>query len=184
MIISWFTSFHWALLRSAVIKSPIFRSGYDCTSTSSARSLSTFSSSNRYRNLGPSESACRHCAYPNPGSTFARDSIGNSWEELEVSRCPCDGSPRSSTRTLSSTKFSLNSCSLSGKSRNSSHCNSSSSSYLMGGFSVFAGSGNGFLRNSTLITSTSFCCGIFRANHRILRWKCWRRCRWRGRTRW
>ena len=27
---------------------------------------SVFSSSSRYRNLDPSESACRHCAYPNP----------------------------------------------------------------------------------------------------------------------
>ena len=34
-------------------------------------------------------------------------------------------------------------------------------------------------------TSTSFCCGSFRANHRILRWGCWiGRCRWRRRTRW
>ena len=53
---------------------------------------------------------------PEPGSTFARDSIGASWEELEVSRCSCAGFPRDSEGTLSSTKFSLNSCCQSGRS--------------------------------------------------------------------
>ena len=43
----------------------IVRSGHDCTSPFSAISQRYLSSS-RCRNLGPSESACRHYAYPNP----------------------------------------------------------------------------------------------------------------------
>ena len=42
----------------------LFRSRHDCTNRSSARNPRYFSST-RYRNLGPSESACRHHAYPN-----------------------------------------------------------------------------------------------------------------------
>ena len=41
-------------------------------------------SSNMYRNLGPSESACRHYADPNPVPLLLADSIGRSREELEV----------------------------------------------------------------------------------------------------
>ena len=48
-----------------------------------------------------------------PGSTFARGSIGNSWEELEVSRLPCSGFPQGTVEVLSSTIFSLNSWSQS-----------------------------------------------------------------------
>ena len=48
---------------------------------------------------------------PEPGSTFARDSIGNSWDELEVSRCLGAGFPRGSEGLRSSTKCFLNSCS-------------------------------------------------------------------------
>ena len=43
----------------------IFRSGPDCTSTSSARRTCFFLSSSRNQNLGPAESAFLHCAYPN-----------------------------------------------------------------------------------------------------------------------
>ena len=57
---------HWVFLWSAVIKSPKCSAlGTNCASTSFARSPRYLSSS-RYRNLGPSESACRHYAYPNP----------------------------------------------------------------------------------------------------------------------
>ena len=42
-----------------------FRSWHDCTSTSSARSPCNFSSSSKYHNLGPSETAYWHCANPN-----------------------------------------------------------------------------------------------------------------------
>ena len=55
---------------------------------------------------------------PVPDSTFARNSIGNSREELQVSRYPGSGFHRGSKGPRSSTKFSLNSCSQSGKSRN------------------------------------------------------------------
>ena len=46
-------------LWSAVIKSPkFFRSWHHCTRA--------FGSASRYRNFGPSEGACRHCACPKP----------------------------------------------------------------------------------------------------------------------
>ena len=111
---------------------------------------SLFSSSSRYRNLGPSESACRHYAYTEPGSTFARDSIGNSWEELEVSRSLGAGFLCGSEGLLSSTKFSLNSCSQCGKSCNRSLCTSSCPSFLFL-FSVSVGLCSGFPRSSSLV---------------------------------
>ena len=62
----------------------------------------------------------------------------------------CGGFLRDSAGTLSSSKFSLNSCRQSSKSCNSSPCNSSSFSILFV-FSVSAGSCNRFHRNSALI---------------------------------
>ena len=53
---------------------------------------------------------------PEPSSTFARDSVGNSWEELELSRSLGAGFLRASEGLLSSTKFSLKSCRESGTS--------------------------------------------------------------------
>ena len=126
-----------------------FRSGHDCTITSSARSP-------RYFRLQADiaiwvlREVRVNAVLTRPGSTFARDSIGNSREELEVSRCSCDGFLRDSVGTLSSNKFSLNSCSQSGRSRDIPPCNSSSSSFLFV-FSVPAGSCKGFPRNSALI---------------------------------
>ena len=84
--------------------------------------------------------------------TFARDSIGNSWEELEVSWYPSSRFPHGSEGLLSSTKFSLKSCSQSGKSCNRSLCTSSRPSFLFL-FSVSVGLCSGFLRNSSLVLS-------------------------------
>ena len=83
-------------LWSAVIKSPKFSA---LGTTLPARPLQealVILFSSRYRNLGPSGSACRHYAYPNSVPLFARDSTGNSWEELEVSWLPCFGFPSGS----------------------------------------------------------------------------------------
>ena len=70
------------------------------------------------------------------------------------------------------------------KSFNISLCTSSSSSFL---FFVLLSYWFMQLVSPPLFdhTSTSFCCGIFGADDRILRWRCWMsRCRWSRRTRW
>ena len=76
-----------------------------------------------------------------PHTIFARGSKGHSWEELEASRC---------SGTLSCKSPCLNACSQSGTPCNWSLCNSSSSSFLFG-FSVSAGSCDGFPRSSSLV---------------------------------
>ena len=63
--------------------------------------------------------------WPEPSSTFARGSIGSSWDDLEVSWLPCSGIPQGSVDVLPSTKFSLNSCRKSGNSCEKSLCTSS-----------------------------------------------------------
>ena len=76
-------------------------------------------------------------------TTFARGSIGNSWEELEEYWCGW---------TFLSTRFSLKSCSHSGtKSCNSSLRHASSSSFLV--FLVSADPRDGCHRDPTLIIS-------------------------------
>ena len=77
---------------------------------------------------------------PGPGTISARDSIGSSWKEL--GKYWCDW-------TFLSTRFSLKSWSHSGKSRNSSRCNSSSSSWFV--CSVSVGLCIGFPRSSALV---------------------------------
>ena len=73
------------------------------------------------------------CVYtlclPDLGSTLARGSIGSSWDDSELSWLPCFGSPQGSVQVLSSTKFSLNSCSQSGNSCDISLCTSSDSPF-------------------------------------------------------
>ena len=108
-----------------------------------------------------------------PDTTWAQGSEGNSWEDLEVSRC---------SGKLSSTRPCLNSCSQSGTSCNWSLCNSSLSSFLFG-FSISAGS----MRQVSLCfhtrSLTSDCCWMFRGSHSFLRWRCGRsRWRWSWRT--
>ena len=80
---------------------------------------------------------------PGNGTTFARGSIGNSWEEMGV--CWCGW-------TFLSTRFSLKSCSHSGGSCDSSLRNSSSSSFLFV-FSFSADPRDGIPRNSSLTIS-------------------------------
>ena len=70
------------------------------------------------------------CVYtlclPEPGSAFARGSIGSSWDDLEVSRYPRSRFHRGSERLRSLPKNSLKSCIQSSKSCNRSTCTSSS----------------------------------------------------------
>ena len=66
MIVPRFTFFTENFVIRCYQVTKMFRSGNDCTSTSSARRPLLFSSSSRCHNLGPSESAFLHCAYPNP----------------------------------------------------------------------------------------------------------------------
>ena len=138
---------------SAVIKSPtFFRSGHDCPSTSSARSPRYFRLQADiaiwvFRKVSEDTMLAR------PSSTFARDSIGNSWEKLEVPRCPGGpGFSRGSKGLLSTTKFSLNSCSQSSNSCNRSHCTSSCPSFLFL-FSVSADARDGLSRDTSLTIS-------------------------------
>ena len=102
---------------------------------------------------------------PEPGSTFARDSIGDSWEELEVSSFLGRVS-RGSVRLRSSTKFSLKSCSHSSKSYNRSLCTFSSSSFLVL-FSVSVGSCSGFPHSSSLVLPPLSCTGFSVCWHQI-----------------
>ena len=116
-------------LWSAVIKSPnCFALGTDCTSTSSARSSRYFrlqadvaiwvfqkvSADTMLARTGFHCSLWPHCI---------------SWEELEVSGSLGAGFPRGSEGLLSSTKFSLNTWSQSGRSCNRSLCTSSRPSF-------------------------------------------------------
>ena len=91
---------------------------------------SLFSSSSRYRNLGPSESACRHYVHPNPVPLLLAAPLEVHEMTLEVSWLPCSGFPQGSVEVLSSTKHSLNSCSQSGNSWDLSLCTSSDSPYF------------------------------------------------------
>ena len=87
---------------------------------------------------------------PEPGSTYARGSIGGSWDELEVSALLCIRSPRSSSEVLSSIKFSLNSSSQSGNSCDISLCTCFDSLFLFW-FSVSVESCNGSPRSSSFV---------------------------------
>ena len=92
MIIARFTSFTENFVICSCQVTKMFRSGHDCTSTSSARSPRYFWSSSRCHNWGPSESACRHSAYPNPVPLLLatplvihEKSLGNVWAPLHAS---------------------------------------------------------------------------------------------------
>ena len=87
---------------------------------------------------------------PKPGSTIARDSIGNSKEELALSWSLGAGFHRGSKGLLSLTKISLNSCSQSGKSCKRSLCTSSCPSFLIL-FSVSVGLCSRFSCSSSLV---------------------------------
>ena len=102
-----------------------------------------------------------------PDTTFAHGSESNSWEELEASRC---------SGTLTETRFSVNSSSHSGRSRNGSP-RTSSLSFLFGVF--------GFCWSTRRVSSyfithilTSYSCGMLCRSYGFLRWRC-KRCRWR-----
>ena len=108
MIVAWFTFLHWEFCDPQLLKHKAFPLWARLSS--------------KYRRLGLSGSECKYCAYPSLVPLFARDSIGNSWEELAVSRSLGAGFLRGSKGLLSSTTFSLDSCSQSGKSCNRSLC--------------------------------------------------------------
>ena len=101
-----------------------------------------FSSSSRYRNLVLCKVRVDTKAYPN--------TVGNSREELEVSRYPRSGFHRGSEGLRSWTKFSLNSCGQSGKSCNRSLCTSSRPSFLFFCSST-VGLRSGFPSGSSLV---------------------------------
>ena len=88
-------------------------------------------------------------------------------EELEVSRYPSSGFPRGSKGLRSSTKFSLNSCSQSGKSCSRSLCTSSCPSFLFM-FSVSVDSCSGSPRSSShvlaLLSGTGFSVYVLSSN--------------------
>ena len=128
----------------------IVGSGHDCTSTSSARSPRYFCIQADIAIWVLRKVRVDTMLTPEPGSTFARGPIGNSWEELEVSWSLGAGFLRGSAGHCSSTNFSLKSCSQSGKSCNRSLCTSSRPSFLFL-FSVSVGSCNGFPRSSSLV---------------------------------
>ena len=71
--------------------SEMFRSGHDCTSTSSARNPRYFRLQADVAIWVLREVNVDTQCLPEPGSTFARGSIGGSWGELEVSRYPGSG---------------------------------------------------------------------------------------------
>ena len=91
----------------------------------------------------------------------------NSWKELEMFRC---------SGTLSSANPCLNSCNQSSTPCNSSLCNSSSLSFLVGFFD-FCWFTRRFLLCKFARTFTSSWCWNFRASQSLLRWRC-RRSKW------
>ena len=133
-----------------MIKSPIFRFGHDCNSTSSARSPCYFRLQADFAIWILRKVCKKHYAYPN---------ISNSWEELEVSRQPCSGFPHGSDGLRSSTKFSVNSCSQSGNSCDKPLCSSSRPSFLFL-ILVSVDSCNGFLRSSSFVLPLLFGTGF------------------------
>ena len=104
---------------------------------------------------------------PEPGSTFARCSIGSSWDDLEVSRLPCTRFPQGFVEVFSSTKFSLNSCSQSGNSCGISLCTSSDSPFIFW-FSISVDSCSGSHRSSSptlrLLSGTGFSVYLLTSN--------------------
>ena len=90
-----------------------------------------------------------HCACPSPVPLFfARDSIDNSWEELEVSRCPSAGFPVALKDYFHRPNF-LWTLPASPASHARDHSCTSPSPFLFK-FSVFACLGNGFPGNAAL----------------------------------
>ena len=111
---------------------------------------SLFSSSSRYRYLGPSESACGRTVLTRTPFHFCSrlqwEFMRRTWKCLNVQ---AQGF-RVSEGLRSSTKCSLKSCSQSCKSCNRSSCTSSRPSFLFV-FSVSVGLCSGFLRSSSLV---------------------------------
>ena len=108
---------------------------------------SLFSFSSRCRSLGLSESECRHHAYPSPVPLLLAAPLEvheKKWQYLDAQATGLSKGLRSSTN------FSLNSCSQSGKSCNRSLCTSSRRLFLFV-FSVSADLCTGFLHNSSLV---------------------------------
>ena len=107
-LITRFTSFTENFVISCYQVTNIFFSRYGCASAFSAKSP-RFLSSNRYRNLGVSESACGYCACPNPVPLLLATPLVTHEKELAVSRSLGAKFPRGFAGLLSSTKFSLKS---------------------------------------------------------------------------
>ena len=119
----------------------IFRSGHDCTSTSSARNPRYFRLQADIASWVLRKVRVDTMLTPEPSSTSARDSIGYSREDLEVSLSSSAGFRRGSEGLLSSTKF--------GKSCNRSRCTSSRLSFFL--FRISVGLCIGFPCSSSLV---------------------------------
>ena len=99
---------------------------------------SLFSSSSRDRNLGPSESACRHYAYPNRVPLLLAAPLVNherNWKCLDIQ---AQGFPVALKDYVHRPISHLNSCNQSSNSCNSSLCTSSCPSFFLS-FSVSVG---------------------------------------------
>ena len=83
-------------LRTFVIRcdqvTKMFRSGHDCTNTSSAR-RPCYLRLQANITIWVLRKVRVYTVLTEPSSTFARDSIGSSWDDLEVSWLPCSEFP-------------------------------------------------------------------------------------------
>ena len=102
------------------------------------------------------------------GTTFARGSKGNSWEELEASRC---------SRTLASTNPSLSSCSQSEAHLATQHPAIPRRHFYLGFWFLL------IYATGLPVLMCPACCWNFRVSHSFLRWRC-RRSKWFRWTRW
>ena len=110
------------ILWSAVIKSPKCSALGTTVPVRLLQEALVFIVSKQISQLGSFGKCVYTLCLPEPGSTFARGSIGNSWDYLEVSWLPCSGFLQGSVKILSTTKFFLNSCSQTGNSCDISLC--------------------------------------------------------------
>ena len=130
MIVTRFTFFTENFVICSYQVTKIFRSGHDCTSSSSARRPRYFCLQSDIAIWVLRKLRIDTPCVPNPVPLLLAAPLGSSWDELEVSWSLGAGFRRGSKGLLSSTKFSLNSCSQSGRSCNRSLCTSSRPSFL------------------------------------------------------
>ena len=163
----------------------MFRSGHDCTSTSSARSPCYFCLQAAITNWVLRKVHKEHCAYPDllPLLLAAPLEIHETnWKGFDFLAL---GFLQSSSEVLSSTKFSINSCSQSGNSCDISPCTSSDASFFILVFNscgfIQRVSPKLSIRTSTSFWYWSFNISVFSIGRYWLLWRRWWRGRWRCR---